>query len=88
MRRFVFSLAVAVSALVAPWPLTLGLVALGALRFRCFAEGAAIFAALEGASTPDRSGVAWLPLTAAALALAALAELLRPILAPGPRATV
>lgn len=88
MRRFLFALALLVSSLAAPWPVTLALVALGASIWPAYVEGAIAFALIEGASTVDRVGPGWLPLTAAALAIAGVAEIARPLLARRGRATV
>lgn len=88
MRRFLFCLALLASALLLPWPVTLALVAVGAAIWPAYVEGAIVFALIEGASMPDRVGPGWLPLTAAALAIAGAAEIGRPLLAPRGRATV
>jgi hypothetical protein len=88
MRRAAFAIAVFASSLLAPWPLTLALAAIGAAIWPAYVEGAAAFALVEGAALADRDGVAWLPLTAAALALAGVAEIARPLLSRGDRSTV
>ena len=86
--RALYALGLLLSALLFPWPVTLALVAAGAALWPAYVEGAVIFALIEGASLPDRSGTAWLPLTAAALAIAGVAEIARPLLAPASRATI
>jgi hypothetical protein len=53
-----------------------------------YLEAAIVFALVEGAATPDREGAAWLPLAAAALAAAGIAEIARPLLSRGARTTV
>lgn len=88
MRRFLFVVAVLVSALFAPWPVTLALAMAGSLFWRGFVEGALILALIEGATTPDRDGFAWLPLAAVAFGWGGLCELIRPLLSRGDRATV
>lgn len=88
MRRAVFAIAVFASSLLAPWPLTLALAGIGAAIWPAYVEGAAAFALVEGAATTDRAGAAWLPLTAAALALAGVAEIARPLFSRGGRGTV
>ena len=88
MRRILFALALLISSLALPWPATLALVAIGAAIWPAYVEGAVVFALIEGASTPDRVGAAWLPLTAAAFAIAGAAEIARPLLARRGSATV
>ena len=88
VRRALYGILVVISGLTMPWPITLALVAGGAALWPAYVEGAIVFAVLEGAATPDRVGTAWLPLTAAALAFAGVAEIARPLLAPSPRATL
>lgn len=88
MRRFLFALTLLVSSLLLPWPVTLALVAVGAAIWPAYVEGAVVFSLIEGASITDRVGPGWLPLTAAALAIAGVAEISRPLLARRGRATV
>lgn len=88
MRRLSFGIAVLVSALAAPWPVTLCLAAVGAAMWPAYVEAGVILAAVEGAATPDRHGAAWLPLAAAALAMAGAADIARPRLSRGARATL
>lgn len=88
MRRLFFVAATLVSALFAPWPVTLALAMAGSVLWRGFVEGALFLALIEGAATPDRDGFAWLPLTAVALGWGGLCELVRPLLSHGDRATV
>lgn len=88
MRRLSFGILVLAVALVAPWPLSLALAAAGAAVWPLYVESALVLAVVEGAATPDRSGPAWLPLAAAALVLAATAELVRPRLVRAGRLTV
>ena len=88
MRRAAFGLALLASSLLAPWPLTLALSALGAILWPGYIEGAAVFFLVEGAALPDRAGAAWLPLTAAALAFTGLAEVARALLARGGQSTI
>jgi hypothetical protein len=86
--RAAFGLVVLVSALAAPWPVTVGLAVLGAVAWPAYVEAGIILAVVEGAATPDRDGAAWLPLAAAALAAAGIAEIVRPLLTRGARAVV
>jgi predicted anti-sigma-YlaC factor YlaD len=88
VKRALYALGLLVSALTLPWPVTLALVAAGAALWPAYVEGAVIFALLEGAAVPDREGFAWLPLTAAALAIAGVAEIARPLLSPSARVTI
>lgn len=88
MRRAAFGLALLASSLLAPWPFTLALSALGAFLWPGYIEGALAFLLVEGAALPDREGAAWLPLAAAALSIAGAAEIARALLARGRQSTV